>query len=182
MINFAIVMSKITRRILLAILLLSSFPAVAQINTDQVLRIGRNNLYFEDYVLSIQYFNQVINVKPHLAQPYFLRAIAKLNLDDFQGAENDASLAIERNPFITDAWEVRGVARQNLGKNRDAIEDYNQALEMLPENRGLLYNKAMAQQDIKDFKGAHDTYDRLLKRFPNFEGGYLGRARLQGTV
>lgn len=179
MINFAIVMSKITRRILLAILLLSSFPAVAQINTDQVLRIGRNNLYFEDYVLSIQYFNQVINVKPHLAQPYFLRAIAKLNLDDFQGAENDASLAIERNPFITDAWEVRGVARQNLGKNRDAIEDYNQALEMLPENRGLLYNKAMAQQDIKDFKGAHDTYDRLLKRFPNFEGGYLGRARLR---
>lgn len=87
MINFAIVMSKITRRILIAILLLSSFPAVAQINTDQVLRIGRNNLYFEDYVLSIQYFNQVINVKPHLAQPYFLRAIAKLNLDDFQGAE-----------------------------------------------------------------------------------------------
>ena len=36
----------------------------AQINTDRVLAIGRNALYFEDYVLSIQYFNNVISVKP----------------------------------------------------------------------------------------------------------------------
>ena len=42
----------------------------AQINTDQVMRVGQNSLYLEDYVLSIQYFNQVIAVKPYLAQPY----------------------------------------------------------------------------------------------------------------
>lgn len=172
-------MPKIIRYFLLTIAFSGAIPAIAQINTDQVLRIGRNNLYFEDYVLSIQYFNQVINVKPHLAQPYFFRAIAKLNLDDYQGAENDASLALERNPFITDAWEVRGVARQNLGKNEEAIADYDKALEMLPENRGLLYNKAVAQHDIKDFEGAGKTFGTLLKRFPNFEGGYLGRARLR---
>ena len=39
------------------------FPTLvcAQINTDRVMTIARNALYFEDYVLSIQYFNQVIN-------------------------------------------------------------------------------------------------------------------------
>lgn len=47
--------------------------------------IGRNALYFEDYVLSIQYFNQVINAKPYLSDPYFYRGLAKINLDDFQG-------------------------------------------------------------------------------------------------
>ena len=31
----------------------------AQINTDRVMTIGRNALYFEDYVLSIQYFNLI---------------------------------------------------------------------------------------------------------------------------
>ena len=125
-----------------------------QINTEQVLRIGANTNYFEDYVLSIQYFNQVITVNPRLAKPYFYRAIAKLNLDDFAGAEEDATLAIERNPFITEAYEVRGVARQNQGKNREAIEDYNRVLEMFPEERGVLFNKAMAQGSIKDRKGA----------------------------
>ena len=28
-------------------------------------------IVFEDYVLSIQYFNQVINAKPYLYEPYF---------------------------------------------------------------------------------------------------------------
>ena len=169
----------ILRIIFLAVIISSSVCAQGQINTDQVMRIGVNTLYFEDYVLSIQYFNQVINVKPYLAKPYFYRSIAKLNLDDYLGAEEDASLAIERNRFIVDAYEVRGVARQNLGKNRLAIEDYNKALEMLPENRGLMYNKALAQHDIKDYDGASATFEELLRTYPKFEGGYLGRARLR---
>ncbi len=50
-------------------------PGYAQINVDQVVRVGRNALYFEDYVLSIQYFNQAIAAKPYLAQPYFFTAL-----------------------------------------------------------------------------------------------------------
>ena len=88
---------------ILLFLLASIIGCRAQVNTEQVLRVGQNALYFEDYMLSIQYFNQVIKDKPYLAQPYFFRSIAKLNLEDFQGAEADATAAIERNPFITDA-------------------------------------------------------------------------------
>ena len=51
-------------------LLWSAF-AVAQYNIDRLLIIGRNALYFEDYVLSIQYFNQAINAKPYLYEPWF---------------------------------------------------------------------------------------------------------------
>ena len=51
------------RKILTAILLLPTL-LYAQINTERVMTIARNALYFEDYVLSIQYFNQVINAKP----------------------------------------------------------------------------------------------------------------------
>lgn len=150
----------------------------AQINTDQVLRVGQNALYFEDYMLSIQYFNRVIQAKPYLAQPYFFRAIAKLNLEDYNGAETDASKAIELNPFLTDAWEVRGVARQNLGKNADAIADYDHALQLIPRNRQLLFNKALAQSDIDDYQGADSTFSALLTYYPGFDSGLLGRARL----
>ena len=82
----------------------------AQINTDRVLTIGRNALYFEDYVLSIQYFNQVIKSKPWLAEPYFYRAVAKINLDDYKGAEEDCTLCLERNPFLVQAYYARGIA------------------------------------------------------------------------
>lgn len=173
-------MSRLYKYAIAITLLFSTFiPIRAQINTEQVLRIGANTHYFEDYILSIQYFNQVISVNPKLAKPYFYRAIAKLNLDDFAGAEEDATLAIERNPFIVDAYEVRGVARQNQGKNREAIEDYNKVLEMLPESRGVMFNKAMAQNEIKDREGALNTFESLLKKYPRFENGYLGRARIR---
>lgn len=166
------------RNIVLLSIILTNLTVLAQINTDQVIQIGRNALYFEDYVLSIQYFNQVIAAKPYLAQPYFYRAVAKYNLDDFKGAEADATTAIEQNPFITDAYELRGVARQNLGKTADAIADYDMALSMLPENKGILFNKALAQEDIKDYDGAEQSFATLLSAHPNYDSGYIGRARL----
>jgi len=36
----------------------------AQYNIDRVLMAGRSALYYEDYVLSMQYFNQVISAGP----------------------------------------------------------------------------------------------------------------------
>lgn len=168
------------RRLLtsLSILWAVALTTVAQINTDQVLQVGRNALYFEDYMLSIQYFNQVIQAKPYLPQPYLLRAIAKLNLDDYKGAAEDATLAIERNPFITDAYEVRGVALQNMDRPEQAIADYDTALAQLPDNRSILFNKALALEEVKEYDKAAESYGKLLKAHPNFDNAYIGRARL----
>ena len=98
------------------ILLLCSFNMNAQLNTDRIITIGRNALYFEDYVLSIQYFNRVIRAKPHLAEPYLYRAIAKFYLDDFLGAKQDCDMALEQNPFLIDAYNIRGISYQRLGE------------------------------------------------------------------
>ena len=152
--------------------------ANAQINTDQVLNIGRNAMYFEDYVLSIQYFNQVISMKPYLAEPYYYRAVAKLHLSDYKGAEEDCSLAIERNPFIIDAYQVRGVARQTLHRYKDAIADYEAGLKQLPEHKYFLINKAVCEVEVKRYDDAAETYSRLIKLYPKFENAYLGRAQL----
>ena len=164
--------------IITIIAILSVFNSKAQINTDQVLRIGQNALYFEDYMLSIQYFNQVIQAKPYLAKPYFFRGIAKYNLEDYKGAEEDATIAIEHNPFITDAYELRGVARQNQGKHKEAIADYAKALELLPHNRGIQFNKALAEEEIKDYDSAEQSFKELLTSHPGFDNGYIGRAKL----
>ncbi len=158
---------------------LAALSLNAQINTEQVIRVGRNALYFEDYVLSIQYFNQAIAAKPYMAKPYFYRAVAKLNLDDYLGAEEDATLALERNPFITDAYELRGVARQNLGDNERAIADYDHVLHAMPQSRGVLFNKALALQELKRYDEADSTYTTLLRYYPKYDNGYMGRARLR---
>ena len=65
-----------------------SAVAVAQINTEQVLNIGRNALYFDDYILAIQYFNQVIAQKPYLAEPYYYRAVANVPITSATAQQN----------------------------------------------------------------------------------------------
>lgn len=167
----------------ITVMLFATSGIKAQLNTDRVMNIGRNALYFEDYILAIQYFNQVIKVKPYMAEPYFLRGAAKLSLDDYKGAEEDCSICIEYNPFIIGAYHVRGVARQNLGNNKGAIEDYNKALEYMPEDKTFLLNKAIAQSEEKQIKEADSTYTRLLKLHPNYYNGYMSRSqyRLQNA-
>lgn len=151
----------------------------AQINADQVMRVGINALYFDDFMLSIQYFNRAIEAKPYLAKPYFYRAVAKLNLDDYRGAEADATEAINRNPYLSDAYEVRGVARQNLGRNAEAIADYDVALSQLPDNRGILFNKSLAQDETGDHEAALATLNQLIEAHPGMDNAYTGRAKVE---
>lgn len=157
------------------------FPlaGISQLNTDRMLSIGKNALYFEDYLLSIQYFNQVIKAKPYLAEPYFFRGLAKFYLEDYQGAEEDCSIAIDKNPFIVDAYEVRGLSRLSTGKYKEAVDDYSVGLKYLPENKIFLLNKAIAQQNSEDYSGSRGTFDELISKFPKYDKGYLARAQLE---
>lgn len=164
--------------LLLIIVQLCSLSLYAQINTDRVLAVGRNALYFEDYVLSIQYFNQVIRSKPWLAEPYFYRAVAKINLDDYKGAEDDCTLCLERNQFLVQAYYARGIARQSQDKLIEAIEDYEKGLSFRPEDRGMLVNMAVAHIQRKDYDGAEKVFDDLMRAHPRHSMNYLSRGAM----
>ena len=110
-------------KIIMAMLLFSATTARAQYNTDRLITIGRSALYYEDYVLSIQYFTQAITSKPYLYEPWFFRGVAKYYLEDYVGAETDCSEAIRINPFVTNLYELRGLARIQQEKYQDAISD-----------------------------------------------------------
>lgn len=162
----------------LLLAMVAALAAQAQINTDQVVSIGRNALYFEDYILAIQYFNQAIKAKPFLAEPYFYRSVAKVSLEDYRGAEQDAGMAIDRNPFIVDAYQVRGVSRQNLGDYAGAVEDYDAGLQLMPEDKNLLFNRAVCETALKNYDEAEQTFDRLLQLDRRYDRAYIGLAQM----
>ncbi|MDR1403670.1 MAG: tetratricopeptide repeat protein [Tannerellaceae bacterium] len=166
------------KAIIFLILYICSSTLFAQINTDRVLTIGRNALYFEDYVLSIQYFNQVTRAKPWMAEPYFYRAVAKINLDDYNGAEEDCTLCLERNPFLVQAYFARGIARQSQDDYNGAIEDYNKGLEFRPEDRQMLVNKAVAYIQKKEYDSAEVVFEDLMKAHSKYAMNYLTRGAM----
>ena len=152
--------------------------AFAQLNTDRITAIGRNALYFDDYVLSIQYFTQVIKLKPYLSEPYLLRAIAKIQLGDYTGAELDCHAAIERNPFQPGAYYTRGFIYRQTDQLEKAERDFSEALVFAPENRTYIAMRADVLAELERYDLALQDINHLLHRDPqsaalHFEKGTI---------
>lgn len=170
-------MSKL-RSYAIGLILMFAGYAGAQMNTDRLTAIGRNALYFDDYVLSIQYFNQVIRLKPYLAEPYLYRAIAKIQLGDLIGAERDCSLCIENSPFLPGAYYTRGFVYRGLEEYEKAERDFTEALVLSPENRTYMLLRADVRSLQENYDGAIADIDYLLRREPqspslHFERGAI---------
>ena len=169
--------TKGRRSMLLLLFYLFAFlPSFAQYNTDRLMTIGRSALYYEDYVLSIQYFNQAISIKPYLYEPWFFRGVAKYYLDDYAGAESDCSEALRRNPYVISLYELRGLARIQQDKFVEAIDDYTRALKYDPENRGFWNNRVLCRIQNKDFDVALAELDTIQRRWSQFARAYNMRA------
>ena len=162
----------------MVLLCLCPLLAEAQLNTDRITAIGRNALYYEDYVLSIQYFNQVIKVKPYLAEPYLYRAIAKIQLGDLTGAEQDCNSAIKNSPFLPGAYYTRGFVYRQTEQFEKAEKDFTEALVFSPDNKTYLLLRADVRANKKDYAGALEDINFLLRKEPrtasfHFEKGVI---------
>ena len=152
--------------------------SMAQLNTDRITAIGRNALYFDDYVLSIQYFNQVIKLKPYLSEPYLLRAIAKIQLGDYTGAEMDCNAAINRNPFQPGAYYTRGFIYRQTNQLEKAAKDFNEALIFAPENKTYIAMRADVLAELEQYELALHDIDHLLHREPQSAALHFEKGRI----
>ena len=161
---------SLSRKVLpLAMLLLTfmwSGRGSAQINTERVLLMGRNALYYEDYVLAIQRFNMVINAKPWQSDAYFYRALAKFYLEDYQGAEIDCGYALERNPYLANQYMLRALCRINQNRYQLAEEDYLKTLEINPMERNSWHNLVLCQMELKEYERADSSLDQMIRYWP----------------
>lgn len=150
----------------------------SQINTDRVLLMGRNALHYEDYVLSIRYFNQVIDAKPFLSEPYFFRGLAKFYLEDFTGAEVDCTKAIEINPFIPRNYELKGLCQINLKDFQGAVSSYDKLLEIEPMNKNAWHNWVLCQIELKDFAEAKRGLGQMARFWAKDPDVYITKAQV----
>lgn len=162
--------------IILFSLLMSSWCGYAQWNTNNMLRVGKNAIYFDDYVSAIDNFNNIIRVKPYLSEPYFFRGLAKLNLDDYEGSIQDFSQAIELNPNYFHAYVYRGIAYQNLKRFEEALKDFEEAVAIDPGNAYVYANRGITKAEMGDLQSAEKDYSKALLIDDKLLPAYLNRA------
>lgn len=155
------------RRWLLVILLATPLAVLAQFNTKRMLEMGKNALYYDDYLLSIRRFNAVISARPNLGEAYYYRALAKFYLSDYHGADADATSALEWNPYIENLLPLRAICRVNMKHFADAEEDYQSITQSRPHDAMSWNNLVMCQIEQRAYARADSTLRQMMVRFPD---------------
>ncbi len=167
-----------SRIVSVLVALMATVAAHAQYNTDRLITSGEVALHYEDYVLSIQYFNKVLALKPYLWRPWYDRSIAKYYLDDHVGAEQDATKAIELNPYIEQIFDLRGITRIRQDKYTEAIDDYTRAIRINPSISSFWLNRAICRMKTGDNDQALLDADTIIQRWANTSTAYSLKAEI----
>lgn len=149
--------------------LLPFLPSRAQIRTDRVLSMGRNALYYEDYVVALRYFTMCVEAKPYLGEPYYYRAMAKFYLGDYTGADRDATEALRLNPYIDKLLPLRAICRVNLGRYAEAEADYAAIVDRRADDHQSWHNLLMCQLEQQLGERADSTLSRYRLTNPPAE-------------
>ena len=157
-------MRKYILGIALAAALMCGTKSYAQYNREYFFWVGRSCMMNNDYQEAIRTLNTLLRFDENAFEGYFLRGIAKYNLDDLLGAEADFSTAIRLNPVYTQAYTYRAITRSRLGNYDDALQDFREAIELRPDLPGPYYSRGVTRLLNQQFKEAIEDFDKFIRQ------------------
>ncbi|MBQ7964139.1 MAG: tetratricopeptide repeat protein, partial [Alistipes sp.] len=166
---------SIKRTILTLAIILCAWCASTQYNKQYFYWMGRQSMMNDNYQEAIRILNVLLRFDNDAHEGYFLRGIAKYNLDDLLGADTDFSIAIEKNPVFTNAYTYRAITRSRLGNYDDALNDFHEAIELRPDLPGPYYSRGVTRLLNQQFKEAITDFDMFIRQEKKVADAYINR-------
>ena len=165
------------RRFVIGILFIifATTSVVAQYNRDYFFYVGRQQMMENDFKEAIRTLNVLLRFDDKAYEGYFLRGIAKYNLDDLLGAEADFTEAINHNPVFTTAFTYRAITRSRLGNYDDALNDFREAIDLRPDLPNPYYSRAVTRLLNQQFKEAIEDFDNFIHYEKKVADAYINR-------
>lgn len=139
--------------------------------------LGRNDLYLQEYKKAIEHFDEVLTVRPQMADVYYYRACARYSLGQLTEAEDDCTKAIGYNPFHAEYFQLRGLCRLNRNNYKESVEDYSKVLQLSPRDEHSLFNRSLCYLELNLVEQAENDIDSLQRFFPDSYKLHLLRAQ-----
>ena len=156
-------------------LLLSAWCASTQYNKDYFVYMGRQLMMEDNYRDAIRTLNVLLRFDKDAYDAYFLRGIAKYNLDDLLGADADFTVAISKNPVYTNAYTYRAITRSRLGNYDDALNDFHEAISLRPDLPGPYYSRGVTRLLNKQYKEAIEDFNMFVRHEKKVADVYINR-------
>lgn len=163
------------RIIIILLVIFCLCESQAQLNKPYFYYRGRDYIIAGRYRDAIESLNILLRSQPKEYEGYFLRGVAKYNLDDLNGALNDFTRALEENQVYTQAYQYRAIVRSRLGLYNDALDDFARAIEIRPNNAGSYYSRGVTYFLNRQFERSVSDFTKFLKLEPTQPEGYTSR-------
>lgn len=161
-------------------LLLLSHNAEAQLNKYYFFTQARNQIADNHFTEAIATLNELLRADGKIAEAWYLRGLAKYNLNDLHGSLADFSQAISQNPVFSQALLYRGIVLGQLSRYSQAQPDFDMAIDLRPNwgdayfSRGVNY--LLGQQPllaVQDFTRVIDFDPKNVDAWINRGTSYL---------
>lgn len=167
------------RKFIIYALLLISVVVTAdlygQYNKIYFYNMGRTYIMSGHYEDAIEMLNVMLKADDDAHEGYFLRGVAKYNLDDLLGAEMDFTKAIESNPVFTRAYQYRAITRSRMANYDDALKDYREAIALRPDITDSYYSRGITLLLNNQFQEAIYDFDIFIKQYSMICDAYINR-------
>ncbi len=141
--------------------------------------IGQALMFQGEFEESLYYFDKAIELRPTLAAAYSHRALARVNLNDLDGALRDAKQANRLDDEEIDPYIVMGRVQALQGDASEALQNFNIAVEKAPDDGGTYWWRGRFWRDVaQDFQSALADFNRAIELDPAIASIYLDRAIL----
>lgn len=157
------------------VLLFSAWCASTQYNKDYFVYMGRQLMMEDNYRDAIRTLNVLLRFDKDAYDAYFLRGIAKYNLDDLLGADADFTIAISKNPVFTSAYTYRAITRSRLGNYDDALNDFHEAITLRPDLPSPYYSRGVTRLLNKQYKEAIEDFNMFIRHEKKVADVYINR-------
>ncbi len=141
--------------------------------------IGQALMFQGEFEESMYYFDKAIELRPTLASAYSHRALARVNLNDLDGALRDAKQANRLDDEEVDPYIVIGRVLAIRGESAEALQNFDKAIELAPDDGGTYWWRGRFWRDVvQDFGAALADFDKAIELDPAIASIYLDRAIL----
>lgn len=134
--------------------------------TKKALTLWTNG-HFSSPTKAVEYLTHALELDPKNPRSFNSRAIAYLNLQQNQKAEQDLEQAIRLNPKYSDAYNNLGSLHYQRGEYEAAIVNYTQALQFQPDFVEAILNRGMASRKLFNFADAFEDFNQAIQLAPH---------------
>ena len=141
--------------------------------------IGQALMFQGEFEEALYYFDKAIELRPTLATAYSHRALARVNVDDLDGALRDARQATRLDDEEIDPYIVVGRVLAMQGDTSESLANFNKAIELAPDDGGTYWWRGRFWRDVmQNFGSAISDFNKAIELDPAIASIYIDRAIL----